>query len=159
MRMTRREWLLGLGALVLVAAMPAQAAPNETPKAFLDAIYKNYLGKNANGVALDKPATLRRYFVAPLAEAMIKDNAAAAKRGDVPELDGDPFIDGQDWEITDLAIKVDMAPPEKATGTVTFKNFGKDTTVVLALQRTAAGWRIADIRNGDSSLRALYKLK
>src|SRR4029077_16642733 len=119
-QMTRRGLAAGMAAVIGAVVLAAQgvAAPNETPKAFLDAIYKNYLGKDANGIQLDKAATIRRYFAAPLAEAMIKDNAEAAKRGEVPELDGDPFVDGQDWEITDLAIKVETSGADKATGTV-----------------------------------------
>ena len=109
--MAWRSLAQGAAALMLMFLVSASAlaapAASETPQAFLDAIYKNYLGKDSKGVPLDKAATIRRYFVAPLAAAMIKDNAAAAlKRGEVPTLDGDPFIDGQDWEISDLAIKI-----------------------------------------------------
>jgi len=146
-------------ALMLAASAVAAPAASETPQAFLDAIYKTYLGKDSKGVILDKPAVIRRYFVAPLAAAMIKDDAAAAKRGEVPMLDGDPFINGQDWEISDLAVKVEMKPPDKALGTATFDNSGTRMTITYDLVKTAAGWRIADIRNDTRSLRALYKLK
>ena len=74
-------------------------------------------------------------------------------------LDGDPFVDAQDWEITDLTIKVATSGSDKATGTVTFKNFEDDKTVTLDLTKTAAGWRIADIRTGERSLREIYKVK
>lgn len=148
-----------LGVALCVSSALAAPAPAETPQAFLDAIYKNYLGKELKGIDLSKPAAIRRYFTPPLAAAMIKDNAAAAKRGDVPELDGDPFIDGQDWEIADLAIKVAMSGADKAIGTVSFKNSGQPTTVTLDLMKIAAGWRIDDIKNGKRSLRAMYKLK
>jgi hypothetical protein len=145
-------------ALLTAAAWAAPAA-SETPQAFLDAIYKTYLGKDAKGVILDKPAVIRRYFAAPLAAAMIKDNAAAAKRREVPMLDGDPFINGQDWEISDLAVKVEMNGPDKAKGTATFNNFETRMTVTYDLVKTAAGWHIADILNDNRSLKALYKLK
>jgi hypothetical protein len=150
---------LTIAAVALAASAIAAPPAGETPQAFLDAIYKTYLGKDSNGIVLDKPAVIRRYFVAPLAAAMIKDNAAAAKRGEVPELDCDPFINGQDWDISDLAIKVEMQPPDKALGTATFINSGTRMTVTYDLVQTAAGWRIADIRNGKRSVRAMYKVK
>jgi hypothetical protein len=158
------RWLVnGVTAFMIVAFLTAAAsaapAASETPQAFLDAIYKTYLGEDSKGVILDKPAVIRRYFLAPLAAAMIKDNAAAAKRGEVPTLDGDPFINGQDWEISDLAIKIEMKPPDKAAGTATFDNSGTRMTVTYDLVKTAGGWRIADIGSGKKSLRALYKLK
>ena len=145
--------------LLLAAATAANAAEAGTPQAFLEAIYRNYEGKESKGFAIDKPAAIRRVFVADLADAMIKDRAAAAKRGEVPELDGDPFVDAQDWEITGLAIKVAMNGAAKATATVTFKNFGETGTVTHELLKTGNGWRIADIRMKERSLRELYPAK
>ncbi len=37
---------------------------------------------------------------------MVKDFAAAHKAGEVPMLNGDPFIDAQDWEIANLKTAV-----------------------------------------------------
>ena len=48
----------------------------------------------------------------------------AKRRGEVPKLDGDPFLDAQEWEIENLAISVKGDGP-KATGEVAFDNFGK----------------------------------
>ena len=154
--MTSTVRALAALVLALAAAAPALAAESGTPQAFLDAIYQAYRGKGAKGIVLDKPATIRRYFAADLAGAMIADQAAAAKRGEVPELDGDPFVDAQDFEITDLAIKTTMDGASKATGTVTFKNFGEAQSVTLDLVKTANGWRIADIRMKERTLRELY---
>ena len=161
MRSTMTLCLRPLAALVFVLAMavPALAAEPGSPQGFLEAIYRTYEGKESKGFPLDKPAVIRRTFVPDLANAMIKDSAAAAKRGDVPELDGDPFIDGQDWEITDVAIRATMNGPAKATAVVTFKNFGKPHTITHELVKTAAGWRIADIKMNERTLRSLYPAK
>jgi hypothetical protein len=74
----------------------------------------------------------------------------------VPELDGDPFVDAQDWEITGLGLKVTMNGAARATATVTFRNFGEPRTVTHELVKTASGWRIADIKMKERSLRGLY---
>ena len=147
-----------LAALVLVLSMAAAtlAAEAGSPQAFLETIYRYYQGKDAKGFALDKPATIRRIFVPELANAMIEDQAAAQKRGEVPELDGDPFVDAQDWEITGLGFKVAMNGAARATATVTFRNFGEAHTVTHELVKTASGWRIADIKMKERSLRGLY---
>ena len=105
---TRRHLLLGAaGPLV---AGPALAAA-DSARAFVTAIYATYKGKDSKGVILDKAATIRRYFEPTLAAAMIKDQNAAAKRGEVGALDGDPFIDAQDWDIKAFNIAVAESAP------------------------------------------------
>lgn len=126
-----------------------------SPQAFLEAIYKPYLGRSFPGQPYSETS---RFFVPGLAHAMNADVAAAKRRGEVPALDGDPFVDAQDWEIGNLAIAVVPKGTTAATGTVTFTNLGQAKKLVVDLEQTPAGWRIADIRGPGSSLRALYKL-
>jgi hypothetical protein len=91
---------------------------------------------------------------------MVKDFAAAHKAGEVPMLNGDPFIDAQDWEISSVKTAVKSTGASTAVATVAFVQFMEPRTVTLDLVTTPDGWRIVDIRwaRGDS-LRALYKLK
>lgn len=150
--------LFALFALVATVA-PASAA-EQSAQAFLEAIYAQYRGDehSAPGVTLDKPAEIGRYFEPSLAALMVADDAAAAKRDDVPTLDGDPFVDAQDWAITGLAIHFDSQDARAAQATVRFTNLKEPRTIRLALVHTKAGWRIADIiwtAKGDS-LRGLY---
>ena len=154
-----RRILFALSALFAFVAAPASAA-EQSAQALLDAIYAQYQGdaQHAHGVYLDKPAEIGRYFELSLAALMIADNAAAAKRDDVPALDGDPFIDAQDWAIEGLAIHIDSQDARAAQATVRFTNVKEPKTIRLALVHTKAGWRIADIiwnAKGDS-LRGLY---
>lgn len=147
----RTAFALCLGALT-GPALGQQASP----QAFLEAIYKPYLVKDYPGQPYGEA---NRFFVPALAHAMAADNAAAARRGEVPLLGGDPFVDAQDWEITKLAIAVAPKGTTAATATVTFANLGKATRLSIELEQTPAGWRIADIRAPSGSLRALYKLR
>ena len=147
---------------IVVGTVAADAAPSgkqASPQEFLEAIYRPYLDKNFKGTNLDKPADVRRYFTQPLANAILKDRAAAAKRNEVPSLDGDPFIDAQDWEMSNLKIDVKPIGPDKATGVVNFTNAGTAKTITLELVKTAAGWRISEINAPSGSLRKLMKLK
>ena len=155
--LSRRHFLLATAC----AAVPLRAiAADNSARDFVAAIYATYKGKDSKGVILDNARTVRRYFEPSLAALMIKDQDAAARRGEVGALDGDPFIDAQDWEIENVAIAVSESAPGKASATVTFTNLGKPTTIVLDLVKIKTDWRIRDItwRRGDKndSLRALF---
>lgn len=57
--------------------------------------------------------------------------------------------------VIDVAVR--DAGADKATATVSFKNLGKPTTVVLDLVKLREGWRIADINWGRKpTLRGLF---
>ena len=152
---------LAMQAVLVAAAAMAIAANAETapPQAFVDGIYKHYLGKNSKGLALSNDALIRRYFAPPLADAIVKDFAQAHKAGEVPLLNGDPFVDAQDWEIENLKTAVKSTGASTALATASFVQFMEPRTVTLELVNTPAGWRIAEIRSASGSLRALYELK
>ena len=151
---TRRHILIALAAtLVATPSLAEQLSARD----FLAAIYANYQGKGAKGVDISTKGAPGKYFTPSLARLIEKDAAKAAKRHEVGTLDGDPFVDAQDFEITDLAIDVKDTGPDKAVGAVTFKNFGKDVTVMHDLRKLAKGWRIDDIQAPSGSLRALFK--
>jgi Protein of unknown function (DUF3828) len=161
--LTRRTlFLIAAGSLVMPWGLAAPAAAGDVAAtAFVTKIYDAYKGKDAKGVMLDAEADYRRYFEPSLVALIIKDQKAAAKRKDVPTLDGDPFVDAQDWDITALDIAVTDAPPDKAVATVTFKNSDEPVKVVLNLVKVKNDWRIADAvweRDGKTeTLRGLYK--
>jgi len=141
---TRRKLIFAGAALALVQADVARADP--AAKAFLEKIYAAYRGKNSKGVPLDSDAMFRLYFEPTLAALMIKDRKAAAKRHDVGELDGDPFVNGQDWEVTGpIEISVQDVAPDRAKATAKFTNVKMPQTVSYDLVKLKDGWRIADI--------------
>ncbi len=105
----------------MAVAKPALAA-DPAASAFVTAIYANYKGKNAKGIRLDTEANIRRYFEPSLAALMIKDQKNAARRHDVPNLDGDPFVDAQDWDIAAFDIAVTDTVNNAASATVKFRN-------------------------------------
>jgi hypothetical protein len=156
---TRRSVLLGAACAALLA-LPAKAA-EQSARDFIAAIYATYKGKDSKGIILDNARTIRHYFEPSLAALMIKDQNAAAERGEVGALDGDPFVDAQDWEIKDVDIRVADTGPGKANATVTFVMFDKPKTVLLDLVKIKSEWRIREItwrRDGkDDSLRRLFR--
>jgi hypothetical protein len=153
---TRRNF--AFASVLTLASVPAGAAlADPAAKAFLEKIYAAYKGKNSKGIPLDSDAMLRRYFEPSLAALMIKDRNDAAKRGDIPELDGDPFVNAQDWEIGPVDIAVRDIAPDKASATIKFRNVNVETTVAYDLVQLKGGWRIADITwDGKDTLRGIF---
>jgi hypothetical protein len=80
----------------------------------------------------------------------------------VGELDGDPFIDVQDWEIKQFVLGIEDIAPGKVSATVNFVNFDKQKKIVLELVaiKTTGGFSILFGRaSKPESLRALFGLK
>ncbi len=94
-------------------------------------------------------ARLDKYFTKELGDLLWKDAVTSAKSNEVGALDGDPLYNAQDMKITAFRIK----PPQFGEGNlnladvpVTFKNFGKEETILFRLQRDKGGvWKISDI--------------
>jgi Protein of unknown function (DUF3828) len=157
--MTRRCLAAAMAVAALAALIVQSKAAEQTAKDFVSAIYEPYKGKDAKGTPLDSDAAVNRFFEPALATLILKDQKESEKRGEAPSLDSDPFVDAQEWEIDTVDVAVRENGPEKASATVTFKNFGKPTTVVLDLVKSKKGWRIADIRSESGSLKDLFKKK
>jgi Protein of unknown function (DUF3828) len=156
--LTRRTILLGAAGAIIAA--PA-FADNAAALAFMTSIYDAYKGKNAKGIPLDNARTIQRYFEPSLAALISKDQKDAARRHDVPALDGDPFVDAQDWDITAFDVALANSTPNKTRATVSFRNAGQPVSIVLDLVTVNNDWRISDItwqHDGKAeTLRGIYK--
>ena len=94
-------------------------------------------------------ARLNKYFTKDLGDLIWKDAVASAKSREVGALEGDPLYNAQDMKITAFRIK----PPQYGEGNlnladvpVTFKNFGKERTILFRIERDNTGvWKISDI--------------
>ena len=147
----------GLFAAISLVVPTAAAAQEQTAHQFLQSIYDPYKQANFKGQPYWEA---RRFFTPDLAQAIERDAAEAKKRKEVPTLDGDPFIDAQDWQITAISIASALdAEKTKAAGAVALVNAGEPKALALTLVKTPQGWRIRDIVGPNGSLRALYKLK
>jgi hypothetical protein len=142
--LSRRTVTLAALTLALVPALARPATADDAARRLLEAIYKTYRGNPSDGLDYDTDAKVRRYFTPDTARLFIRDRREA--KGEVGRIDFDPFIEGQDWEVTAVAVSVAEEGPERATGTVRLTNMGKPQTVLHDLVRTPDGWRIHDIR-------------
>lgn len=136
------------------------AAADISAHDFVAGIYRTYAGKNAKGIALDEPRTVRRYFEPALAALILKDQERSRRRNEVGALDFDPFVDAQDWDIAAFDIAASEAGTDKASATVKFTNSGQPSTIILDLVKSKHEWKIANItwkpHDKPNNLRALY---
>ena len=141
----------GLG-LLLVATLPALAAPAETPEGFVRRVYARYRA-NGPGVLTTRPAGTALYTAA-LLDAFAKDEDAA--HGEVGSIDGDPICGCQDYDLRVKQLRVDPGEADTMVARVDVANLGSRKTIVLTLAQTPAGWRIADV--GDKDVKSIVAL-
>jgi Protein of unknown function (DUF3828) len=148
--MRKIQWLalpgsLAVGLIALLSTV--SIAQDATAQQFLRSIYATYQ-KSDKALDIGSEAKAARYFVPSVAKLIGQDIATSAKLNEVGKLDFDPFIGGQDWSPTKIDLKVQAGTTaNRASGTASFMapREKEPTTVTLDLEKTAAGWRIADI--------------
>jgi hypothetical protein len=156
--MLRRQALFRCSLIIfLLGAAEVALAQDPAARNFLDGIYSAYNTPNSPGTRINSKALLARYFTPSLAALIERDAQQAKAKNEPPELNGDPFIDAQDWDIKGLAIDLRESGKDRATATVKFSNFGEAREVKLELIKTGAGWRIDEIHWREGTLRGLYK--
>ena len=91
--------VLALLAVVLSAASPPAGVDGD-PVALLTAIYKTYtdIGPGEDGVPELSGVYSKRL------QALIDKDEKETPEGDVGRIDWDLFVDGQDWQLTELKI-------------------------------------------------------
>jgi hypothetical protein len=148
---------IALLAILISGVLPTRA---EEPRDFVTAIYQNYVGRDAKGIPVNSPKA-REVITPGLMKLIDADAKAAARRGEPPRLDGDPFIDAQDFDIKSFTVEVQEVGRARAVATVTFRNEASvnNGPMVLALVRTGEAWRIDDFRGDSGSVRKYLSRK
>jgi hypothetical protein len=149
---------IALLAVLITALLPAQAA--EDPKDFVTALYQTYVGKDAKGIPVSSPKA-RQVLTPGLMKLIDADAKAAARRGEPPRLDGNPFIDAQDFDIKSFTVEIQEVGRFRAVATVTFRNEASagNGPMILALVKTGDEWRIDDFRGDSGSVRKYLSKK
>ncbi|MDC7682981.1 DUF3828 domain-containing protein [Asticcacaulis sp. BYS171W] len=153
--MDRRLFLLGL----LAVASPTFAAV-QPPRDLIQKFYLIYAaqGTQGTGNAVEK-VHLRDWMTDDL--RVLYDKGTTTQPGEeMPILDFDPFIDAQDYEITEVKVTAKMLDPKRQLVTASFRNIGTPMTVLYDFVLTKKGWRISDVRYLKSAERpAGFSLK
>jgi hypothetical protein len=122
--------------------------------AWLRGVYGRYVsaGEPAPGIELTD-ATLDRWFVPELAQAIRADRAAAGD--EPPNLNGDPFVMAQEWRIRAVRTEAAATGPDRAAGLVRLDEAAGPRELRVTLQRIQGGWRIADVESSGETLRGI----
>jgi hypothetical protein len=148
--MNRKSLIIAAVVLSLNATAAAQKHARVTPDAVVRNLYATRKRPATDPFFQTKSrARLYKYFTKELADLIWKDAASSSAKNEVGALDGDPLYNAQDMKITAFRIK----PPEYGEGNlnladvpVTFKNFGKEQTILFRVQRDSHRvWKISDI--------------
>jgi len=128
----------------------AAAAPLNSPEALVRAIYANHQPWNNREIDIDSPVALSNYFDDELTDLFAQMWARQARSHDVCGLDGDPFLDAQDYD-EDLKPELRIRTLSTRTPVVveaTFRLFNNSTerrTLRYYLRKTGHGWKVTDI--------------
>lgn len=132
--------LIAVAALVLLG-QPAFAQSFTDPRALLEALYAGYMPPN------DYPPDETPLQSERLNGLFEKDRQEA--NGEIGRIDFGPYINGQDYQVSDLVIGEPLMAGGKAVVKVTFRNF--DTPQELGfLLVNEDGWKIDDVWGGSS---------
>lgn len=143
----RNLWLFGLLAIL---SSPAIGQTYDRPEALVTAIYETYQAGRP-------PADPGMFYSDRLLQLFADHAERAAERAEVESAvivaetsdglgDGfNPFVDGQNALLLDVAIGTPLVIDDRALVTVGFHNFDQPTLLSLALVRQADGWKVDDV--------------
>lgn len=141
--------LVALAAgLFLALTGLAAGQPYDTPEALLEAFYDPYFsGDFSEDESQFRSAAL---------QALYDTDAELTPDAEMGAISFDPYIDGQDYEITNFEIGTAEIAGDQATVEVTFDNFGEPRALTYELVLEDGGWKIDDVvsNNPDN----LYRL-
>lgn len=136
-----------LAALGFLLATILPAAAFDDPRELVEAFYAPYLTSD-----FDEFLKLKEDEDSFLSEGLLalyeQDRADSERLGGIARIDFDPWINGQDFQITDLLIADgELTSDTTATVPVDFKNFDTENNSWLYLVKEADGWKIDDMEN------------
>jgi hypothetical protein len=129
-------WRFLLVLLLILPDAAAQSPHDADPVQLITAIYQTYTIDNTPVV----PDVYSRRLQAPL-----DTDAKNTPPGDAGTIDWDVFVDGNNWELSNLRIALVARSDSAATVQASFDNFGKPRKLLFALIREQGEWRIDDI--------------
>ena len=135
-----RRLRLILIAIALGAASPLGDADSD-PEALITAIYQTYtdIAPGEDGTPEVEGVYSKRL------QALLDKDAKETPEGEVGRIDWDVFVDGQDWQLTELKIVTVSKQATRAEVRATFKNFDEPRDLLYTLVLEDGHWRIDDI--------------
>jgi hypothetical protein len=131
--------ILGLFA-ALVSPATGQTPAFDDPRELIESIYAPY---QADEIPSDYP----KDQFSPTLRQLWDGMEARSDEAEMPILDFDPFINGQDFDIADFSVADPLIEGDTAIVIATFLNFSTPQEMRFTLVRGAAGWKIDDLES------------
>ena len=139
--------LLAVLGFLLASILPAAAFDN--PKELVTAFYAPYLLEDFDAF-IEAKKNEDSFYSEGLLALYEQDRADMERVGGIARIDFDPWINGQDFALTDLFIgDGELTSDTTATVPVDFKNMGTENNSWVYVVKEADGWKIDDIENFD----------
>lgn len=119
----------------------AVAQPYPTPEALLEAFYQPYMDDSFS----DDDSAFRSQAL----QALYDHDAEITPEGEIGVIEFDPFINGQDYAISNLVIGTPSITDDSATVAVSFDNFDQPMVLTYDLVREDGGWKIDDVASDE----------
>ncbi len=160
----KKKFVLLLSLLCLCSLI-AVAQRSVAPEVVVRNLYAAHKSRATDPFFQTKSrARLDKFFAKELGDLIWKDTVESHRKDEVGALAGDPLYNSQDMKITGFRIKRPMPGEgnlDLVDVPVTFKNFGKEQTILFRLERDKRrAWKITDIfyTDNEDSASSLTKI-
>lgn len=145
--------LLALAAVWLVLLPAAFAQSVNDPEAFIRDSYEALEGSG-------EPPQWGAPFYSDRMLALFAENDAIMAQDEIGRLDFGFWVNGQDWDISDVSVSSHTATAneDRVIVEARFSNFGEPNTLHFYWERTGSGWRLDDV-SSDSGWTLSLMLK
>lgn len=137
-------------AAILLWAAGAAAAQEADPATLVSDLYALHAQALEDGTPGPSEPEHRDAFFTPRLVALFVAEDALREAEGYGNLDFDPFYNGQDFEITGLAVTTSLDTGETAVVVARFENFGEANEIDYDLLAEPEGWRIDEVRSADA---------
>lgn len=138
--------VLATGLVVALTSLAA-AQPYAEPEELLEAFYAPYF----DGDFAEDESQFRSVAL----QALYDQDAEITPEGEMGAISFDPYVDGQDYELTDFEIGAAGIAGDYASADVSFNNFNEPRSLTYELVFEDGGWKIDDVvsNNPDNAYR------
>lgn len=138
---------LTLAAVALLASFaPALAVDFTSPKAVVEALYEPYFQPSDN---FDYQLLDATPLQSAGLNALFERDREEAGDG-IGRIDFDPYVNGQDFQLTELAVGEPVYAGGRAVVGVTFKNFEQPQDMGYLLVKEGDAWKIDNMWASES---------
>ena len=147
---------LFVSCFVVAVLLPEKAFVQQpTPVMLVQDLYSQFKG-DCSPEAPD--LELLRAMAAPELAYLLDREMACQSQGEICKYDFSVIVDGQDCQLSDLALSLTRKSEKHVTVTALFKNMGQPSEVAYDFSRGTGVWQLMDVRVAGEPAVSLLQL-